>query len=145
MKVTPTMPITEGKRKRQEREEEKVKKTTAMMNALGQGFVKNKSLKRMILDGTKVGAYELLKGISRAKRTNKNEESGIVEISLANCALNDNNSKTNAVVGFLLSDFAESVEIVNLSGNALGDWKVSQLTALFRRILSKHARNRCQW
>ena len=57
-----------------------------MMNALGQGFVKNKSLKRMILDGTKVGAYELLKGISRAKRTNKNEESGIVEISLANCA-----------------------------------------------------------
>lgn len=115
------------KEKDKKREEEKVKKTTAMMNALGQGFVKNKSLKRMILDGTKVGAYELLKGISRAKRTNKNEESGIVEISLANCALNDNNSKTNAVVGFLLSDFAESVEIVNLSGNALGDWKVAQL------------------
>ena len=68
MKVTPTMPITRaGKKKKTRKEEEKVKKTTAMMNALGQGFVKNKSLKRMILDGTKVGAYELLKGISRAK------------------------------------------------------------------------------
>ena len=31
------------------------------------------------------------------------------------------------MVGFLLSDFAESVEIMNLSGNALGDWKVAQL------------------
>ena len=111
----------------EKKKEERDKATTAMMNELGEGFVNNKSLKRVTLDGTKVGAYELLKGISRAKRTNKSEKSNVVEISLANCALNDDNSKTNAVVGFLLSDFAESVEIVNLNGNALGDWKVAQL------------------
>ena len=37
-----------------------------MMNALAKGLA-NKSLKRMILDGTKVGAYELLKDISRQR------------------------------------------------------------------------------
>jgi hypothetical protein len=118
---------SEKKEKDKKKKEERDKATTAMMNELGEGFVNNKSLKRVTLDGTKVGAYELLKGISRAKRTNKSEKSNVVEISLANCALNDDNSKTNAVVGFLLSDFAESVEIVNLNGNALGDWKVAQL------------------
>jgi len=118
---------SEKKEKDKKKKEERDKATTAMMNALGEGFVSNKSLKRVTLDGTKVGAYELLKGISRAKRTNKSEKSNVIEISLANCALNDDNSKTNAVVGFLLSDFAESVEIVNLNGNALGDWKVAQL------------------
>jgi hypothetical protein len=109
------------------RKEERDKATTAMMNALGEGFVNNKSLKRVTLDGTKVGTYELLKGISRAKKKNRRDKCNVVRISLANCALNDDNSKTNAVVGFLLSDFAESVEIMNLSGNALGDWKVAQL------------------
>jgi len=118
---------SDKKEKDKKKKEERDKATTAMMNALGEGFVSNKSLKRVTLDGTKVGAYELLKGISRAKRTNKSEKSNVIEISLANCALNDDNSKTNAVVGFLLSDFAESVEIVNLNGNALGDWKVAQL------------------
>ena len=91
---------SEKKEKDKKKKEERDKATTAMMNELGEGFVNNKSLKRVTLDGTKVGAYELLKGISRAKRTNKSEKSNVVEISLANCALNDDNSKTNAVGDF---------------------------------------------
>ena len=120
---------------KKEIKEKRDKAMTEMMNVLGEGIANNKSLKTITLDGTKVGAYELLKGISRAKKIDNNEEerrSKMIEISLANCALDDNNSRTNATVGFFLSDFAEPIEIVNLSGNSLGDWKVAQLAGAIR-------------